>query len=168
PESAELTPSSIGALSVDELAGIPLPFPGAVAPAGFLKCNGQTFDTAQYPVLASRYPSGQLPDLRGEFIRGWDDGRGVDPGRSLLSAQNDAMQPITAKWVIDDQAAGGGIDYPPSGALYIDSTATVNYDAVSTRYRGGARGVFDSSRQTRTANETRPRNIAFNYIVRAA
>ncbi|WP_434064607.1 phage tail protein [Symbiopectobacterium purcellii] len=133
-----------------------------------MKCKGQIFNKTTYPVLASLYPTGKLPDLRGEFIRGWDDGRGVDTGRSLLSAQNDAMQPITAKWVLDDMAADGAIDYPPSGALYIDSTATVNFDAVSTRARSGARGVFDSSLQTRTANETRPRNIAFNYIVRAA
>nr|WP_291969934.1 phage tail protein [Candidatus Symbiopectobacterium sp.] len=149
-------------------AGIPLPFPRAFVPEVFLKYNGQTFNKTTHPVLAALYPTGKLPNLRGEFIRGFDEGRGVDPGRSLLSAQNDAMQPITAKWVIDDQAAGGSIDYPPSGALYIDSTATVNYDAVSSRDSGGARGVFDSPRQTRTANETRPRNIAFNYIVRAA
>ncbi|MXP48980.1 hypothetical protein FD733_04780 [Pantoea sp. Eser] len=155
-------------LTASELAGIPLPFPGDVPPSGWLKCNGQDFNKTTYPVLASYFPTGKLPDLRGEFIRGWDDGREVDPGRGLLSTQNDAIQPITAKWVIDDQAAGGDIDYPPSGALYIDSTATVNYDAASTRHRGGTRGVFDSSRQTRTANETRPRNIAFNYIVRAA
>ncbi len=60
------------------------------------------------------------------------------------------------------------VNYPPAGALYIDRTALVNFDATSTRTNTGARAVFDSSRQTRTANETRPRNIAFNYIVRAA
>lgn len=162
------TSADVGAISINDLAGIPLPFPGAVAPTGWLKCNGQSFDKSRYPILASRYPSGVLPDLRGEFVRGWDDGRGVDASRALLSAQGDAMQPITAKWVLDDQAAGDGINYPPSGAVYIDKTASVNYDAQSSHANGGARAVFDSSLQTRTANETRPRNIAFNYIVRAA
>ncbi|WP_252120485.1 phage tail protein [Symbiopectobacterium purcellii] len=155
-------------LPLDLPVGSPVPYALSTPPAGWLQCNGQTFNKTTYPQLALAYPSGVLPDLRGEFIRGWDDGRDVDPGRSLLSAQNDAMQPITAKWVIDDMAAGGDINYPPSGALYIDSSERVNYDAVSTRARSGARGVFDSSLQTRTANETRPRNIAFNYIVRAA
>ncbi len=104
--------------TANELAGIPLPFPGEVPPSGWLRCNGQGFNTTAYPVLASFYPSGNLPDLRGEFIRGWDDGRKVDTGRSLLSAQDDAMQPITAKWTMDDMAAGGGIDTPLRGLIY--------------------------------------------------
>ncbi|WP_440866546.1 phage tail protein [Symbiopectobacterium purcellii] len=87
-------------MSIREIAGIPLPYPGDVAPSGWLKCNGQAFDKTAYPILAELYPSGHLPDLRGEFIRGADDGRGVDAGRALLSAQGDAMQPITAKWTI--------------------------------------------------------------------
>ncbi|WP_291830939.1 MULTISPECIES: phage tail protein [Symbiopectobacterium] len=41
-------------MSVDEFAGIPLPFPGAVTPAGFLKCNGQVFNKTTYPILAAR------------------------------------------------------------------------------------------------------------------
>ncbi|WP_231389512.1 phage tail protein [Dickeya chrysanthemi] len=61
-----------------EIAGIPLPWPQAAVPTGWLKCNGQAFDKNLYPRLAQVYPSGVLPDLRGEFIRGWDDGRGVD------------------------------------------------------------------------------------------
>nr|WBW56415.1 hypothetical protein OIPGGLEJ_00029 [Escherichia coli] len=41
-----------------------------------------------YPNLAKAYPTNKLPDLRGEFIRGWDDGRGIDAGRTLLSGQD--------------------------------------------------------------------------------
>ncbi|HGB0331716.1 TPA: hypothetical protein ACIT12_004648 [Salmonella enterica subsp. enterica serovar Typhi] len=40
-----------------------------------------------YPNLAKAYPANKLPDLRGEFIRGWDDERGIDPGRQLLEWQ---------------------------------------------------------------------------------
>ncbi|MCL6406662.1 phage tail protein, partial [Dickeya dadantii] len=61
-----------------DLAGIPLPWPQATPPAGWLKCNGQAFDKNAFPKLALAYPGGVLPDLRGEFIRGWDDGRGAD------------------------------------------------------------------------------------------
>ncbi|MFE8103564.1 tail fiber protein [Brenneria goodwinii] len=160
------TAAEVGAISVSELAGIPLPWPLATAPAGWLKCNGQAFNKTTYPKLAAAYPSGKLPDLRGEFIRGWDDARGADSSRVILSAQSDAMQPITAGWTIDDQTTD--TTYPPSGALYFDGMGTVNYDAVSDRSGRGAKAHFDSSRVTRTASETRPRNIAFNYIVRAA
>ncbi|EHR7123427.1 TPA: phage tail protein, partial [Escherichia coli] len=58
--------------------GVPVPWPSATPPTGWLKCNGAAFDKVKYPHLATAYPSGKLPDLRGEFIRGWDDGRGID------------------------------------------------------------------------------------------
>ncbi|MEL4175087.1 tail fiber protein [Escherichia coli] len=67
--------------------GVPVPWPTATPPAGWLKCDGRAFTKEQYPVLARVYPTLRLPDLRGEFIRGWDDGRKVDTGRALLSFQ---------------------------------------------------------------------------------
>ncbi|MEX6081542.1 phage tail protein [Escherichia coli] len=67
--------------------GVPVPWPTATPPAGWLKCDGRAFTKEQYPVLARVYPTLRLPDLRGEFIRGWDDGRKVDTGRKLLSGQ---------------------------------------------------------------------------------
>ena len=69
--------------------GVPVPWPLATAPAGWLKCNGAAFTAAQYPKLAQAYPGLKLPDLRGVFIRGFDDGRNLDPGRSLLSFATD-------------------------------------------------------------------------------
>ncbi|MDC3560058.1 tail fiber protein, partial [Escherichia coli] len=67
--------------------GVPVPWPSATPPTGWLKCNGAAFSAEEYPELAKAYPTNKLPDLRGEFIRGWDDGRGVDAGRQLLSSQ---------------------------------------------------------------------------------
>ncbi|HDL7850241.1 TPA: phage tail protein, partial [Yersinia enterocolitica] len=75
--------------------GIPLPYPSETPPAGYLKCNGAAFYPYVYPTLATLYPDHKLPDLRGEFIRGFDDGRGIDTNRTLLSAQTDALQNIT-------------------------------------------------------------------------
>ncbi|MFX1048641.1 phage tail protein, partial [Escherichia coli] len=63
--------------------GVPVPWPSATPPTGWIKCNGAPFSAAQYPELAKVYPALKLPDLRGEFIRGWDDGRGVDAERSI-------------------------------------------------------------------------------------
>ncbi|WP_250191100.1 phage tail protein [Escherichia coli] len=56
--------------------GVPVPWPSATPPTGWLKCNGAAFSSEKYPNLAKVYPTLKLPDLRGEFIRGWDDGRG--------------------------------------------------------------------------------------------
>ncbi|EGI16463.1 putative phage tail fiber repeat protein, partial [Escherichia coli M605] len=67
--------------------GVPVPWPSATPPTGWLKCNGAAFSSEKYPNLAKVYPTLKLPDLRGEFIRGWDDSRGIDTGRSLLSGQ---------------------------------------------------------------------------------
>ncbi|WP_394737795.1 phage tail-collar fiber domain-containing protein, partial [Escherichia coli] len=67
--------------------GAPVPWPSETPPTGWLKCNGAAFSAEEYPELAKAYPTNKLPDLRGEFIRGWDDGRGIDAGRALLSLQ---------------------------------------------------------------------------------
>ncbi|WP_249531619.1 phage tail-collar fiber domain-containing protein, partial [Escherichia coli] len=67
--------------------GVPVPWPSATPPTGWVKCNGAAFSAEEYPELAKAYPTNILPDLRGEFIRGWDDGRGVDSSRTLLSWQ---------------------------------------------------------------------------------
>ncbi|MEL8455047.1 phage tail protein, partial [Escherichia coli] len=75
--------------------GVPIPWPSATPPTGWLKCNGAVFSAEEYPELAKAYPTNKLPDLRGEFIRGWDDGRGIDAGREILSAQGDAIRNIT-------------------------------------------------------------------------
>ena len=72
--------------------GVPVPWPSATPPTGWLKCNGAAFSAEEYPELAKAYPTNKLPDLRGEFIRGWDDGRGIDPGRSILSEQGYATE----------------------------------------------------------------------------
>ena len=67
--------------------GVPVPWPLETPPTGWLKCNGAAFSSEMYPKLAKAYPTNKLPDLRGEFIRGWDDGRGVDAVRVILSIQ---------------------------------------------------------------------------------
>ncbi len=87
-------------------AGIPLPWPLHTPPAGWLKCNGASFSAEAYPALAKVFPTGRLPDLRGEFIRGWDDGRGVDAGRTLLSSQEHAIEYHSHRLFISTGRAG--------------------------------------------------------------
>lgn len=137
--------------------GVPLPWPLAAPPSGWLLCNGQTFTTAQYPALAVAYPGLATPDLRGLFIRGLDNGRGYDPLRDLGTEQLDAFashrhQPEQSgagnRFVADYSENGSG-----SGAQI--TMGSNNYAMCRyTNYVGGT--------------ETRPRNFALNYIVRAA
>ncbi|MCZ5463542.1 tail fiber protein [Escherichia coli] len=149
--------------------GVPVPWPSATLPTGWLKCNGAAFDKVKYPHLATAYPSGKLPDLRGEFIRGWDDGRGVDAGRALLSIQTGMLEKHRHIVVANDgydskeewklatifrraYTQGWGLDAADAGGTLIPSPT------LHTRGSIGNTG----------GSETRPRNIAFNYIVRAA
>ncbi|WP_343118288.1 phage tail protein, partial [Escherichia coli] len=46
--------------------GVPVPWPSATPPTGWLKCNGAAFSAEEYPELAKAYPTNKLPDLRGE------------------------------------------------------------------------------------------------------
>ncbi|MDQ8579968.1 phage tail protein [Klebsiella sp. CN_Kp091] len=142
--------------------GIPQPWPLTSAPLGWLICNGAAFDKAMYPYLAAAYPSGKLPDLRGEFIRGWDAGRGVDAGRAILAAQGDAIRNITGS-INGLGGEGGAIYYKSTPA----KTSWVHWGGDNTFHDVLSYG-FDASRVVPTASENRPRNIAFNYIVRAA
>ncbi|EFE3303953.1 phage tail protein [Escherichia coli] len=145
--------------------GAPVPWPSETPPTGWLKCNGAVFSAEEYPELAKAYPTNKLPDLRGEFIRGWDDGRDVDSGRALLSEQLDAMQNVTGSLIDNTMGSASSA----SGVFNVGSSSGVKYAAPSTGNAFSYYGVtLDLSRSARTSAETRPRNIAFNYIVRAA
>lgn len=145
--------------------GAPIPWPTAVPPSGFLAMIGQSFSAATYPRLALAYPALVLPDMRAEGIRGWDNGRGVDSGRALLSLQLDALQNITGGY---NDMTGGVNTGPGIGALSL-SVLTTNLQPLPSG--GNYKQVnvsFDASRVARTSTETRGRNLSFNYIVRAA
>ncbi|MGT3185565.1 tail fiber protein, partial [Yersinia enterocolitica] len=145
--------------------GIPLPWPLATPPTGWIICNGQAFDKAHCPQLALAYPSGVLPDLRGLFIRGWDNGRNLDGGRTLLSFQGDAIRNITGFYI--QNLAGNSYWNGCGGAFYQEGNA-FGYHVINDGGNGATTKRFDASRVVPTANENRPVNMAFNYIVRAA
>ncbi|HBV0093349.1 phage tail protein [Escherichia coli] len=133
--------------------GVPVPWPSATPPTGWLKCNGADFSAEEYPELAKAYPTNKLPDLRGEFIRGWDDGRGADNGRVLLSTQGDAFKSHSHNF----DRSWGMKNFDPTAGFDV-VTADVNGEIVNQPTR---------STVAVGGSETRPRNIAFNYIVRA-
>ncbi|STJ73105.1 alternative C-terminus of phage tail fiber protein, fused to tail fiber protein by inversion [Escherichia coli] len=143
--------------------GVPVPWPSVTPPTGWLKCNGAAFSAEEYPELAKAYPSGKLPDLRGEFIRGWDDGRGVDTGRAILSAQ-EWLTGSHCHYIRSWDAWNNTVLEPNDrqGDSLLSTDNAVREGAINGRFNSQYRTEFSGG------NETRPRNIAFNYIVRAA
>ncbi|WP_373561601.1 phage tail protein [Pectobacterium polaris] len=164
------TAAEMGALSLNEIVGIPMPWPQGTAPSGWLKCNGQAFDKNVYPLLAQAYPSGILPDLRGEFIRGWDDGRQIDKGRGLLTSQQATIVGVGDPNISSTALASlyNNVDNNLStiaSNLNGEIPVEINEDAV--KVLSGA-GRFDLATASQASMYVRPRNITFNYIVRAA
>ncbi|STE75075.1 tail fiber protein from prophage CP-933H [Escherichia coli] len=118
----------------------------------FLKFNGATFSAATYPILALVLPGLTLPDARGEFPRIWDDGRGVDNGRALLSSQ---IATSIGRYVGTD----GNTAF-----IGINNTDTTGSGYASwSRVSATSTGVFGQTEY----QGVRPRNIAFNFLVRA-
>ncbi|EET2982433.1 TPA: phage tail protein [Escherichia coli] len=168
--------------------GVPVPWPSTTPPTGWLKCNGAAFSAEKYPELAKAYPTNKLPDLRGEFIRGWDDGRGVDAGRALLSLQDDSFEahrhesffyagisrnetPLKNLPSSDEMLTLSSTTnaLSPDG---IDATNSLigndDYNCLIEGNKNNKRTATGLSTSIVGAAETRPRNISFNYIVRAA
>jgi microcystin-dependent protein len=113
---------------------------GGVPPLGWLECNGQS--TAGSAALIAIYGT-NVPDLRGEFVRGWDHGKGVDQGRNVRSFQGQDIQPHTHTYVQTTQ----GTDTTSGG---------------DTHYINASSGITGSTGGT----ETRPRNVALMFIVK--
>lgn len=154
--------------------GVPVPWPSATPPTDWLKCNGAPFSAEEYPKLAKAYPKLKLPDLRGEFIRGWDDGRGVDSARLPLSSQAASI----LEHVHEMQGWTGytlmaGDVYSASSSIF-GVQLSIGDGGLLYSWKDGSGTTNDSKRMYRTnhvssgAGDGSPRNIAFNYIVRAA
>jgi microcystin-dependent protein len=121
-------------------------------PTGFIKANGASLSTTTYADLfaAIGYTYGgsggsfNVPDLRGEFLRGWDDSRGVDSGRSFGSYQADEFKSHR-------HSADAKTDF----YTYYGSD---KFYSVRTAGAGGAH--YTKYVNYEGGTETRPRNIA--------
>ncbi|MDP9534459.1 phage tail protein [Pseudomonas protegens] len=150
----------LAALKSAHPVGAIIPFPKAEVPAGYLELNGSVHSIAAYPDLAAylgtTFNKGdegagnfRLPESRGEFLRGWDHGRGVDAGRGLGSWQADEFKSHF---------------HTTNNTSYVgsDPTLWVYGDA-------GSGSITPPSVQTNTAGgiETRPRNLAVMWCIKA-
>ena len=140
-------------LPVGALIGFPV---DKVAP-GFLELDGSVKSVATYPDLATflggAFNKGdegagnfRLPESRGEFLRGWDHGRGVNPGRGIGTLELDMLKSHTHGAKINQAAAG-------SGYTTIYSTGTQNDTDTYIQFTGGS--------------ETRPRNVSVMWCIKA-
>lgn len=132
-------------------AGMVAHFAMSSAPTGWLKANGAVISRTTYATLfaaiGTTFNTGgeagtdfRLPDLRGEFLRGWDDSRGIDTGRALGSYQADEFKSHSHSF--------GGYNFIGGAGNYVGATGETNVQnkTYTTSSAGGA--------------ETRPRNIA--------
>jgi phage-related tail fiber protein len=174
-----LTTNGSGALAFATIGGVPTGavfyFAANTEPTGFLKADGRPVSRTNYSALfavtGTTYGAGDgdttfnLPDLRGEFIRGWDDGRGVDASRAFGSAQGYATakpQTTTATRLLGDGTT-----------TTIDASTTnpsaIGFTRVSKTTEGVTAGTIDSTGSGQEMDvlqgvtgdaETRPRSVA--------
>lgn len=129
-------------------------FARSTPPPGWLPANGAWVSRTTYrdlfAAIGTTFGAGDgsttfnLPDLRGEFLRGWDAGRGIDPGRSIGSSQESALQAHTHN--VPEGSSNVGVTGWFSGYASGDDYTSV----VAAYSTSGSTG----------GNETRPRNIA--------
>lgn len=151
---------ALAALGITSTGSVPtgavVAFAMNAAPASWLECNGaavsRTTYAALFAAIGTTFGAGDgsttfnLPQMRGEFPRGWDNGRGIDTGRAFGSFQAESIGPH-------------------------NHSLTVAYSAFNTAWSGGGADSFGRGPSTlTTANnsgaETRPRNVAFLYCIK--
>lgn len=157
----------------DELVGEVAFFASSTPPSGWLKANGaavsRTTYAALFAAIGTTFGAGDgrttfnLPDLRGEFLRGLDDGRNIDRGRRLGTSQGDAIRNITGK--LDGSAMGSGNQVLEGKMIASGAIGTTYQQRQWSGDQGGwgEQSVsfdFDASRVVPTASENRPRNVA--------
>lgn len=171
-----------------------------VAPSGYLKCNGaaisRTTYAALFAIVGTAHGNGDgsstfnVPDLRGEFVRGWDDGRGIDSGRNFGTAQSDQNEQHnhSASTTVGShthsyafaQGSGGGVgnnfggsgitSVTQSGGRLAELEQSGGNDGQDLRgYTAETDGTQPSGSTTianQGGNEARPRNIAMMYVIK--
>ena len=138
------------------------------APEGWLVCDGSAVSRTDYAGLfatigtvwghGDQITTFNLPDLRGEFVRGFDDGRGVDEGRVFATEQEDSFKNHQHE---DGLSMGPSVGEARYG-LGTGSTPEY-YTSVHTRSYSEPGPLTSPTGE----NETRPRNVAMTYAIKA-
>ena len=172
-------------------------FATTTAPTGYLECDGSAVSRTTYAdlfaIIGTTWGAGDgsstfnLPDLRGEFVRGWDNGKGTDSSRSFASSQTDSNKEHnhTATSTTSISPSDHNHVFPGDDQLSFTAngqggwtnrqTGTFSYDARSSTSGNGV--IYRTSDATLTAStstsiandggsEARPRNIAMMYVIK--
>ena len=188
-DGAFLQTDGSGNLSFQIVAGVPTGsvFCMAVAtvPTGYLECDGtavsRTTYSALFAIIGTAYGTGNgsstfnLPDLRGEFIRGFDNGKGTDSGRSIASSQGSANlshgHSVGASVTDPGHKHTTTVDntklFPAAGGQTIGFGGAGSYPATTFNMNTNTTGISVSISQNNAGgSEARPRNIAMMYIIK--
>ena len=154
-------------------------FAGATVPTGWLKCNGallsRTTYAALFAVIGTTYGAGDgsttfaLPDLRGEFVRGFDDGRAIDSGRALGSKQGDAIRNMSGEVRFQTVTGGDQLIWLSSGVFsHSADSMQGSHNQIASVGGGSWEQIlsFSADKDVPTAAENRPRNVAMHYIIK--
>jgi len=158
--------------------GMISPFAMSTAPTGWLECDGSAVSRTTYAdlftALSTTHGSGDgsttfnVPDLRGEFIRGWDNGKGTDSGRTFASSQTDGIPRLYGKFGDHHTARINAYDYTGFTNPFIEEGSTSYRSTIESAAGSGGQFIgFDSSRIITATDDVRPRNIAMMYCVKA-
>lgn len=149
-------------------AGVILPYGGSNAPDGYLLCDGSEVSRSTYSdlfdAIGTNYGDGDgsdtfnLPDLRGQFLRGVDDGAGVDPNAGSRSANNSGGN--TGDNVGSEQ--GDEFEYHNHWLELSKASSDDGYTGAGNQHYD-REGVYTGSRG---GDETRPKNVYVNYIIK--
>jgi microcystin-dependent protein len=163
--------ASVSSLGIGNPPGTVITFAGSTAPTGYLACSGQQVDRVTYADLFAAVgtvfgvgdgtTTFNLPDLRGEFVRGWDNGRGIDSGRAFGSTQNSAN--LAHSHTITDPGHQHNATLTDDTRNVADGGVTGGNVPTTAVTDNAVTGItVDSSGGT----EARPRNIALLYCIK--
>lgn len=175
-----------GALSFVAIQGVPTGtifcFAVASVPTGYLECNGQS--TSGYTALAALIGA-TVPDLRGEFVRGWASNGSVDSGRSIKSTQG--SQNLSHNHSASATSTAGAHSHALNyQRKQVEDTGTAfvtdirreggDGDGGSTTFTNNTNSGFMNNATVSVSttvsvsndggNEARPRNVALMYIIK--
>eukprot|EP00041_Stephanoeca_diplocostata_P004087 m.40764 g.40764 ORF g.40764 m.40764 type:complete len:338 (-) comp14853_c0_seq1:126-1139(-) len=166
--------------------GAIIPYASETVPENFLSCNGSVYIQSEYPdlyqVIGRRYIAAgvdhesvfRVPDCRGYFIRGWDNGSGNDPDAASRSPTGNGtagdVVGTTQRWTLVDHSHATSISIRSQHAFDNPSSSNgyhvIRYGENRYLYTLAVRSVTGLSRDD-LSSEVRPKNIAFHYIIRS-
>lgn len=168
--------------------GTIIAYPAAKIPTEYLKCDGAEIERAEYAelfeIIGETYGAGDgsttfnLPDLRGEFIRGLDEGREIDSGRVLGSGQKGTLTAVDAVVLPNNtvkQLTTVAVQVPSASTDYNEIRKDSGMDMIDIDNYARTGATFQSPADTGTVfapvsvgmGATRPRNVAMIYCIKA-